>query len=160
MAVIAPFVGYKSTDELTLRKIILKNGDGMELSRRNDRLRATRSIFDDSMATNPLFSKDLHRLENYVKLTTAILTKIGHESIPESYDIYGHVGSVDPDHLFREVLSEAITVARARASTHHVHLDNSSRLALALLSAVLQFNFTRLNKGIKCGTLALRISNL
>jgi hypothetical protein len=93
-----------------------------------------------------------------VKLTTAILAKIGHESIPETYDIYGHVGSVDPDHLFREVLSEAIAVARARASTHHVHLENSSRLALA--SAVSQFNFTRLNKGIKCDFLTLRISNL
>jgi hypothetical protein len=106
LAAIAASAGYKSIDELTLRKIKLKHGDGMDLARRNNRLRATWSIFPDSMLTNPSFSKDPHRLENYAKLTTAVLNNIGHESIAERCDICGNARSVDLNQLFEDVLPE------------------------------------------------------
>jgi hypothetical protein len=72
------------------------------------RLRATWSIFPDSMLTNPnkSFSEDPHRLENYAKLTTAIVGNIGHESVAESCDICGNARSVDLDQLSRKVLPE------------------------------------------------------
>jgi hypothetical protein len=108
LAAVAAFAGCKNIGELTFRKIKLYHGDGMDLARRNDRLRATWLIFPDSMLTNPnkSFSEDPHRLENYAKLTTAILGNIGHESIAESCDICGNAASVDLDQLFRKVLPE------------------------------------------------------
>lgn len=106
LAAIAALAGCKNIDELTFRKIKLKHGDGMELARKNDRLRATWSIFPDSMLTNPSYSKDPHRLENYVKLTTAILDNVGHERIAECCDICGNPRSIDLDQLFREALPQ------------------------------------------------------
>ena len=104
LAAIAALAGCESINELTLSKIKSEHGDGMELAHNNDMLSATWSIFPDSMLTNPQFSKDPCRLENYAKITTAILDKIGDEPLAESCDICGNVRSVDLDQLFRKVL--------------------------------------------------------
>lgn len=104
LAVIAARAGCESINDLTLKKIKLMHGDGMELAHRNDMLSATWSIFPDSMLTNPSYSKDPDRLENYAKITTALLYNIGHEPVAESCDICGNPRSVDLDKLFRKVL--------------------------------------------------------
>ena len=104
LAVIAARAGCESIDDLTLKKIKLMHGDGMELAHRNDMLSATWSIFPDSMLTNPSYSKNPDRLENYAKITTALLYNIGREPVAESCDICGNPRSVDLDKLFRKVL--------------------------------------------------------
>ena len=99
----------------------------MGLARRNDRLRATWSIFPDSMLTNPSFSKDPHRLENYAKLTTAILDNIGHESIAESCDICGNDRSVDLNQLFREALPEPEAKSEGNNSAKSKRQDDGGK---------------------------------
>ena len=109
LAAIAALADCETIDQLTLAKIRRvhrrdSGGNGMDLARANDRLKATWLIFPDSMITNPSYSKDPDRLVNYAKLTTAILGNIGHESIRQHCDICGNKRSVDLDLLFREAL--------------------------------------------------------
>ena len=100
LAIIAALCKCENIEDLTLRK--MKNfHDGVELARNNMKLKANYMIFINSITTQPSYSEK-DKIKKYAKMTSAILSNIGHEGINEFCDFCGNAYSVDMTKLFHE----------------------------------------------------------
>lgn len=101
LAVIAALCKCDKFEDLTLRKMKLLHSNGMELARRNIRLKANHMVFMNSITTQPSYSQK-EKITKYAKMTRAILDSIGHETMPEFCDFCGNPYSIDLTELFQK----------------------------------------------------------
>jgi hypothetical protein len=87
LAVITPLAECDSIYKLTLDMVRNVHGDGTRPPRNNNRLVSTKSLYLNSMLTNNnRRKKPVAMIENYAKITTAILDSIGKETINKYCD--------------------------------------------------------------------------
>jgi hypothetical protein len=105
LAVLAYKSGCSSLEELTLEKMKVIHGDGMELARRNSKLKSTSMIFTiNSLATHPGIKPAETRLKLYSAITTAFLNNIGYEDLHERCESCGNEYSLNLNKVIRETL--------------------------------------------------------
>jgi hypothetical protein len=81
------------------------HGDGMKLVRNNMKLKSNNMVFTNSITTQPSYSYD-DKINNYAKITTAILNNVGHEDVRQLCDFCGNQGSVNLDKLFYKTFGD------------------------------------------------------
>ena len=96
LAVLAFRSGCNNIDELTLEKMKKIHGNGIELARRNSKLKSTTIIFTvNSLATHPGIKPVDKKIQFYSTITTALLNKIGAEDVNERCESCGNERSLN-----------------------------------------------------------------
>ncbi|HEY1249449.1 MAG TPA: hypothetical protein VGE97_10715, partial [Nitrososphaera sp.] len=119
LAVIAALCNCEQIEELTLRRAKRMHLKGEGLARANMRLRANYLVFSNSISMQPSYSNE-ERLDKYARLTTAILSNMGHETNPNYCDFCNNSISVDLDQLFRETFGKDSAEAKIK---HYIGRD-------------------------------------